>query len=366
MKRILFLITSILLSSVPTLAQERVIDATDSIPVSAASIFDFDGNVVGYTLTDGTFSDIPETAYPVTIRCLGYEPLVINQPKNAVWLMKQSFYDMPELVVVPVERNVMKQIFYIRKYLSLCSTADTITFFVEQMAYRFIPAAKDTKTGVSKSMHVSNHRCYSLYNVDDVDSVEYDEDSKSTLAVSIFDLDDEEIQAPKSFHTEPSGYYEKKGKSGASIIQKQSSGVFTSTEDALARKKSHSISPWPLKLLGLTMKVNQLYFSQAFPANEAGTYSAKDLMEATFVMEAEGRGKLIRKAMNSDTPVTIRAMTEFYVVDHEFLSQEEAKEESNKKDTKLEFAIPSSVPPLSKATLRIVELVKNGENLIRK
>ena len=174
MKRILFLITSILLSSVPTLAQERVIDATDSIPVSAASIFDFDGNVVGYTLADGTFSDIPKTAYPVTIRCLGYEPLVINQPKNAVWLMKQSFYDMPELVVVPVERNVMKQIFYIRKYLSLCSTADTITFFVEQMAYRFIPTAKDTKTGVSKSMHVSNHRCYSLYNIDDVDSVEYD------------------------------------------------------------------------------------------------------------------------------------------------------------------------------------------------
>ena len=71
MKRHLIIIICLLLS-VSAYAQQRVIDATDSIPVSVASIFDFDGNVVGYTMDDGTFSEIPETAYPITIRCLGY------------------------------------------------------------------------------------------------------------------------------------------------------------------------------------------------------------------------------------------------------------------------------------------------------
>ena len=36
-----------LLVYVSAYAQHRVIDATDSIPVSAASIFDFDGNLYG-------------------------------------------------------------------------------------------------------------------------------------------------------------------------------------------------------------------------------------------------------------------------------------------------------------------------------
>ena len=42
-----FCIIICLLLSLYTYSQQRVIDATDSIPVSTASIFDFDGNVVG-------------------------------------------------------------------------------------------------------------------------------------------------------------------------------------------------------------------------------------------------------------------------------------------------------------------------------
>ena len=359
MKRILFLILSILLSCVPALARDRVIDATDSIPVSTASIFDFNGNVVGYTLADGTFSDIPATVYPITIRCLGYEPLVIEEPKDTVWYMKQCFYDMPELVVIPGDRNVMKQILYIRNYFSLCNEIDTVTYFVEEMAYRYVPATEEAKIGVSNQIHCTNCRSFSMHKIDDLDSVAYEENSKSFIMTSTLTrLSSKEILVHESLKNDSTGYYEKKGKSGPTLVQRLSNGVFTFKEDMLADKKNHSLSPWPLKLLGFTMEINQFYTTNAFSINEDGKYYPKDLQEAGFMLEAEGRGKYIRMALNSKIPVTVRAMTELYVVDRNFLTQEEAKEESAKEVSKMDFVLPSNIPSLNESTRKLVERVK--------
>ena len=62
MKRILFLMISMLLIYTSADAQKRVIDAVDRSPVAAASIFDATGNMIGFTWSDGEFSEIPESA----------------------------------------------------------------------------------------------------------------------------------------------------------------------------------------------------------------------------------------------------------------------------------------------------------------
>jgi hypothetical protein len=134
--------------------------------------------------------------------------------------------------------------------------------------------------------------------------------------------------------------------------------VFTFKEDLLADKKNHTLSPWPLKLLGFTMDINQFYTTNAFSINENGKYYPKDLLEASFMMEAEGRGKYIRMALDSKTPVAVRAMTEIYVVDRDLLTQDEAKEEMDKKDSRMDFVIPSNVPALNEATRRLVQRAK--------
>ena len=358
MKRHLIIIICLLLS-VSAYAQQRVIDATDSIPVSVASIFDFDGNVVGYTMDDGTFSEIPETAYPITIRCLGYEPLVIAEPKDTVWQMKQSFYDMPELVIVPGDRNVMKQILYIRNYFSMCNEMDTVTHFVEEMAYRYVPATEDAKIDIGNQIHNAGSRSFSQHKVGDIDSVAYEEDSKSFFLTSTLTrLSSKEILVHESLKNDSTGYYEKKGKSGLALVQRLSNGVFTFKEDLLADKKNHTLSPWLLKLMGFTMEINQFYTTNAFSINEDGKYYPKDLLEASFMMEAEGRGKYIRMALDSKTPVAVRAMTEIYVVDRDLLTQDEAKEEMDKKDFRMDFVIPSNVPALNEATRRLVKRAK--------
>ena len=62
MRHTFVLLISILLFCSPIDAQERVIDVTDHSPISAASIFDATGNMVGFTWSDGVFSEIPSSA----------------------------------------------------------------------------------------------------------------------------------------------------------------------------------------------------------------------------------------------------------------------------------------------------------------
>ena len=72
-------------------------------------------------------------------------------------------------------------------------------------------------------------------------------------------------------------------------------------------------------------------------------------------MQADGRGKYLRKALKSEKPIVVRIMVEMYMVDREYLSKEEAKAEYKNKPTNVKFVIPSTVPPLNEATRQLVE-----------
>ena len=357
MKRTLILLINILLFCCPFDAQECVIDATDRSPISAASIFDATGNMIGFTWSDGVFSEIPTSAYPITLRCIGYEQLVIERPENKTWEMTPIAYELEEVVIVPVKRNVLKQTFYVREYFSMSSDTDTVTFFSEYMADRFISTSKDTKFKENSSLRMLESRQYAHYQLFGQDSIANDPETLFPSMVTIFEPIDKETTAPESFKEPGSAIklYEESGKSGMSLIKKQNDRTFTIIMDGLADTKEHKISPWQLKLIGFTMEFNQFYITQAYRVNDKGVYLPKDLLEASFVMQADGRGKFLRKALKSEKPVIIRSMVELYVVDRDYLSKEEAKEEYKNKPTNVKFVIPSTVPPLDEATRRLVE-----------
>ena len=357
MKRLFTFFISTLLFSCPIDAQKRVIDATDHSPISSASIFDASGNMIGFTWSDDVFAEIPKSAYPITLRCIGYEQLIIERPENKVWEMTPTVYELDEVVIVPVKRNVLKQTFYVREYFSMSNESDTITFFVEHMANRFIPTSKDAKFGGNSSLRILDSHHYSRYQLAGNDSIIANPESPFPSMLSVFDLNDKEVIAPASFK-EPGNtnkLHEESDKSGIALIQKQNAQTFTMIKGVLSEGKKHIVSPWPLKLLGLTMDFNQLYATHAYHVNDKGIYLPKDLIEASFVMEADGRGKYLRKALNSEKPIKIRTMIELYIVDRDYLSKEEAKKEYKNKPSNVKFVIPSTVPPLNEATRRMVE-----------
>lgn len=357
MKRIYALIIGVLFFCTPVDAQKRVIDAVNHTPVAAASIIDAAGNMVGYTLSNGHFSEVSESAYPLTLCCIGYEPLVIERPEDKTWEMTPTVYDLDEVVVVPVKRNILKQTFYVREYLSMSSEKDTINFFVEHMADRYVPTSKDAKVGSHSSLRILNSRHYTHFKKGEEDSVIVKPQATLPSMLTIFDINDDEIVAPESFKeigTEAK-IYEEAGVSGMALIQKQNARTFTIIEDPLAELKEHKVTPVALKLLGFTMEFNQMYTTRAYRVNSKGVYLPDDLMEAGFVMQADGSGKFLRKVLESDKPVVIRSMLELYVVDREFFSKEEAKVEFKNKPADVKFVIPSTVPPLNKATQRLVD-----------
>ena len=281
-KRALVSVISFLIAFTVANAQMRVVDALDKMPVSAASVFDASGNMVGFTTADGILSDVQPQAYPITLRCMGYEQLTIGEPGDKTWEMMPLFYELDELVVSQEKRTVMKQTFYVREYISLLANTDTVAILVERMANSFVPISKDAKFRGSSSLNILNSCMYARYKVMGKDSVAVDKDPEIPSMLSVMRLVEDEVEAPEHFKVEGSQAkpYEKKSKSGASLLYRQNSQSFTLVKDALAGKKEHSVSPWVLKLLGLSMNIQQLYTTQAYVVNEQGIYKPEDLIEA--------------------------------------------------------------------------------------
>ena len=364
--RNLVLIISTFWALTPVFSQKRLVDASDSSPIPAASVFDALGNMVGLTTADGVLPEISVSVYPITISCIGYEQLVVKSADEKKLAMTPTVYNLAELVVVPVKRNILKQTFYVREYFSMCNSTDTITFFSEHMANRFLPATKDAKFKGSSSLRILGSKNYSRYQLFGKDSIVTDPKSAFPSMLNVFELNKEDVVAPKSFRNQGTAnkLYEKSSKSGMSLIQKQNDQTFIQTEDMLADTKDHKFSPWALKLLGFTMDFKQYYSSHSYRINEKGVYNSNDLVEASFVIEADGKGKYLRKALKSEKPIIIRSMAELYVVDCEYLTKEEAKEEYDYKPTRVRFDIPSTVPPLNRATKQLVERAKEERVVI--
>lgn len=354
MKRFFLLILGGLLCWNIAQAQRRVVDVMDDTPVSSATIFDAQGNVAGFTTSEGDFSNIPASEYPITIRCIGYENIILEHPVDTVLQMIPAIYELDE-AVISASRDVMKQTFYVREYFTISSETDTITHFLEHMCDRYVPASKKVKIK-KNDLRFRNTRCYKLYQIDDKDSVAVSNKPGSKTFLDL--IETEEVDASESFKGQMgvNRVYEEKGKSGILHSRKQNERIFTEYKDGLANKKDHTAHlPFLLNMMGLSMDAHQAYMTHVYKANDAAVYQPKDLIQAGAVVELLGKGKLLRQMVNSDVPVKINFSIEYYVVSREYISKEQAKEEYKAKNLKVPFEIPATVPQLSEATRKIIK-----------
>ena len=357
MKRFFLLILGGLLCWNIAEAQRRVVNVVDDKPVSSAPVFDAQGNVVGLTSAEGDFSKVPESSYPITIRCIGYESIILEHPVDTVLQMMPAVYELEE-VVVSASREVMKQTFYVREYFTICSETDTMTHFLEHMCDRYVPASKNVKFK-KNDLYFRNTRSYKYYQIDDKDSVAVSDKPTSKALLDL--LDTEEVDATESFKGQlgVNRAYEKKGKSGIMHSRKQNQHTFTDFKDALASKKDHiGHLPWVFNLMGLSMDVVQAYKTHVYKANDASVYQPKDLIQAGVVIEVLGTGKYLRQMVNSKDPVNIFIAMEYYVVSREYISKDQAQEECKNKKLKVDFNVPSTVPELSEPIRKLIKLAE--------
>ena len=354
MKRLYFLLCALIAIPAVFASDIVVVDAEDANPVVAASVFSKSGVIFGMTDSDGRLTGLSENDYPIVVRCLGYSDAECNAQTDTVRLCTSAI-ELAGLVVTPADRPVTRVLCYIREYSGVANAKDTVQIFSEHMADYYIATQKVKKFKSHKTPRVLGSLQYARRKSSDGrDSIyrpDYRGDDVSWL--DLLTLPDNRVEESEAVRM-GARTDTVNGKYCVKKIVRKTDNMYVESIDYLADTKDHKLSPMMFKLLGFTMDFNDLYTSWAYMPNDGGKYSITDLIYGTMSTRVLGRGKWIKRAFNSDTPVEINGLFEVYPVEIEHLTVEEAREQLDNPPAVQMRRSPNALP-LPAATQRLVE-----------
>ena len=327
-----------------------VVDNTDDTPLPLATVFNQNGTIIGMTDENGNMPKLTNPLFPLTIRYMGYDPLVVNTLNADSLKMTASTYDLPEITIQPVDRPVTRMIVYVRQYASMTTSKDTIDMFADYMAdLRW--ARKDVKKFKRRDgrlTRTSPMRAYVHMKSPTTDSIGFPaREEFETLSWS--DL----IQVPTDTVFEPRVARNKEqqtdtvvGKSGYAVINFSTPTTFCVKTDVIANTDDHKLSFGLLKLLGFNVEFSTLTEQTVFPSDSTGVHLPESLASYSMTLEATGKGRWIKKLLGSKSNVDIKCYYEVYPVDIEHLTVEQWRE-IKKDPPQDEFTIPTTAPALA-------------------
>lgn len=336
----------------------RVVDSGNSTPLAAATVFANSGVIIGITDEQGFITIASDSDFPVTVKCLGYDPIQCQAGVTEVG-MDHSVFELHEVVVTPVDRPVLRVLCYIREYVSGATGTDTLMSYNEHMGDFFLPTRKKIKGFKTKSSpRFLRSRCYSrMANSDGLDSIfipKYRDDS--FCWENLVSMPSENV-AESNVIKSGSKIDSIHGKHGVKqILRKNGESTYTIQTDYLADSKNHKMSPFIFKLLGLSIDITELQGSWIYRNNEGGVYSPADIVSGIFSLSVSGRGKWIKKAFRSETPVQMHSFYEIYPIEVEYLTVEEAKDLLYENPPRVSMTISPNATPLAPSTQRMVDI----------
>lgn len=355
---VVLLLTALLAWTAQAKCRIKVVDSEDSTPLAAATVFANSGIIIGLTDDQGFITIASDSDFPVTVKCLGYDPGQSRAGEAEVRL-EHSVFELQEVVVTPVDRPVLRVLCYIREYVSGATSTDTLVCYNEHMGDFFLPTRKKIKGFKAQtSPRFLRSRCYSrMANNDGLDSIfvpKYRDDSfcwEDLVSMPSENVTESDIIKSGS------NIDSIQGKHGVKqILRKSSESTYTIQTDYLADSKNHKISPFIFKLLGLSIDITELQGSWIYQTNEGGVYSPADIVSGIFSLSVSGRGKWIKKAFRSETPVQMHSFYEIYPIEVEYLTVEEAKDLLYENPPRVSMTISPNATPLDPSTQRMVDI----------
>ncbi|MDE6288711.1 MAG: hypothetical protein K2M00_08015 [Muribaculaceae bacterium] len=337
-------------------------DSVDKSPVVGASVISSNGLIIGITDENGQIS-VQKSDYPLSLRCLGYEASTVDQSDVDSILMLPATYSLSEIVVSPADRPITRVVTYAREYCTGATTTDTLQLYCDYMLEYFFADGK--VKGYSKSHQLPNSLNYRRYgriaNADGLDSImrPKSDDDVSTLSflqnMAFVPYDQKELtdtlKAGATSDTIQGKYFPK-------FIYRLNNGFFTIDCDALSDYKNHSFSPWFFKILGLTMDMQEAYWTLIYKQNESGKYGINDFISGTYNMHILGKGKLLKKMLGVQDAIHMNCYIEQYPVEIEHLTVEEYKELKKTYYERTEkFRVPANLQPLAPAIQSLIDRV---------
>lgn len=344
----------------------HVIDAEDSGPLMGVSVFSASGVILGATDTDGAFSSARESDYPLTLKCMGYMPAICKRTEGRVALVPATM-ELGEVTVTPADRPVARLVCYVREYTSAATATDTIRFFAEHVGDFYYTTTKVKKFKAPDTFRPLVAKLYERitdnHGLDSVSSPEFNKNDFVWL--DMLELPHRGLTESENGNGRSAGtaYTDTiRGKYGLKSVARKTDKAYTLISDCLADKKGHKMSPFLFKLLGMTLDITELQETWSFKANENGIYNPSDILYGSLTMAVTGKGKWIRKAFNSATPIEMRGYFEIYPLRVEYLTPEEAREQVKGNPPAEKFERSPLATPLPPATQELVDRVSALKN----
>lgn len=344
---------------------EHLIDSETKSSLPLASITDCNGNVIGMTDRDGNIPAISAESFPVTFNFLGYLPLEVACLTGNDIEMRPTQYELPEIEIVPGSRPLLYLTGYMREYVSALGSSDSLTVFRESIVDFLMPVEKTKVKGWNSPRRLADKTYIRLKDSEGVDSVSNHLNEDFLLWGDMVGFFPSVKKIPERIKN-GQGYVVDTimGKYSPKFIWRKNGNIIRCNLDALADEKDHISSPWALKLLGLTTDISEMSLNCVFHTDEGAQLKPTDMSRISISIDMLVKGKLFKRAFDSKKPVDLKSYVEVYIIDREYLTDEQAKEIKKIPPVVSSSAIvaPTDAPALHSGIRKIVDRVNAQSN----
>ena len=365
--------------AIASVAQVKVVDATNDNVVILAQVINSKGQLAGFTTKDGFLPADVKPAPGITIQHMAYEPYALTAAditEQTVRLTPRT-YNVDEVVIKGAKQDYV----YLRGYYRKYGTENWLDTLKQSYAEGMLEyVVKNSDWAIGKKPRVLTADIYEIDTYGDSICKTYHKfnDEKKLSSVSRFlpDLDAEllinSIKVEKldfSLNADtlqgkfwPKAYFAKSG------------NTINVGTDLLANKEDHTMR-FPLlnTLLGIDIKLTDINQNQLYHQREKGQYKFSSLVGISECNAALIGGRRVAKSFKKkynvevskkDYPVKAHYYSEVYFTEMEYITKEKAREIKKQKgyDTSIKNEIPENVPELSPATIKLKETVIGNEN----
>lgn len=339
-----------------TMAQAVVVaDSVTRQPLPGATVFDSRGSAVGMCGADGRLPYIPATAYPVTVRYLGFgEKTLAMAPSDTVFL-KENLLELPEVVIESRQHKVLHILAYVREYSTLTSYTDTVFLFREKMVdYMLVPDRKMKFRGWSTPRILKCKSYYRFTNDLGLDSVSDRSNHHFSWSdwVGVVPV----RKMPGGLESTERGTRTLYGKYSPKEVWTRNDGRVTVDVNVLADTTSRKWVPGLAGFFsdGLDFEEFRIRFNYDNVAGD--TVTPLDLTGYSFNIESAGRGHAMFRFNRPDERFFVSTYAEVYMLDKEYITVKEAKkwEKHNFNDDRIEIYEPAEAPELQPAILALI------------
>ena len=365
--------------AIASVAQVKVVDATNGNVVMLAQVINSKGQLAGFTTKDGFLPADVKPAPGITIQHMAYEPYALTAADIAEQTVRLTprTYDVDEVVIKGAKQDYVYLRGYYRKYgtenwldtLKQSYAEGMLEYVVKNSDWAFGKKPRILSADVYELDMYGDSICKTYHKFNDEDKLSSASRFMPSMDAELlinssrmekldFSLDADTLQG--KFW--PKAYFVKSG------------NTISVGADQLADKDDHSMR-FPLlnTLLGIDIKITDMNENQLYHQREKGQYKFSSLLGISDCRAALIGGRkvanLFKKKYNvevskKDYPVKAHYYSEVYFTEMEYISKERAKELKNQKgyDTSIKNDIPDNVPELSAATIKLKETVIGNEN----